>query len=151
GGPQRLPAGQPRSGAESVNRFCALDALRGICALLVVIFHIEVIGKIYAGSFHAVPFFENAFLFVDFFFVLSGFIITHGYFTKISNKEELGSFLIRRFGRVYPLHFLFLMAFVCLELWSFARGLRTGNNPFHESYSVPSLFTNIFLIQAMHI
>jgi peptidoglycan/LPS O-acetylase OafA/YrhL len=135
-------------------RFTALDALRGICALIVVIFHIEIIGEIYAGSMHGVPFFEHGFLFVDFFFVLSGFVLTHSYFSRINNVTQLKSFIIRRLGRVYPLHILFLALFIAMELikyFAYLHGAHTDQIPFTKSYSIPAIFTNILLIQSLGI
>ena len=51
-------------------RFVAIDSLRGICAIIVAVYHFSS-NSILA----ALPFIKNGFLFVDFFFVLSGFVI----------------------------------------------------------------------------
>lgn len=134
-------------------RFSALDALRGICALLVILSHIEGIGNIYAGSMHGEPFFEHGFLFVDFFFVLSGFVLTYAYYSKITTANELGVFIIRRFGRVYPLHLFFLIFFIALEfakLYADSKGVHANHAPFTNNYSIPSIFTNILLVQAFN-
>lgn len=138
-------------------RFSVLDSLRGICAIFVVLFHIEVIGRIYSGSLHGLKIIENSFFFVDFFFVLSGFVIAHTYFNKINSSKELWVFIIRRFGRVYPLHFVVLVGFVVLEIiksYIVHHGEYGGSlvtEPFSEGSSVEALFTNILLIQAFHI
>jgi peptidoglycan/LPS O-acetylase OafA/YrhL len=96
-------------------RLVALDAWRGIAALLVALY------RIFAdGWLHALPFVRNAYLFVDFFFVLSGFVIAYAYLGKITTKASAFVFLVRRFGRVWPLHAALLAVFVMLEL---ARGL----------------------------
>jgi peptidoglycan/LPS O-acetylase OafA/YrhL len=135
-------------------RFTALDALRGICSLIVVIFHIEAIGNIYAGSIHGIPFFEHCFLFVCFFFVLSGFVLTHTYFSKISTANELAVFVIRRFGRVYPLHLLFLILFIGLELaklYAYSNGTPSDHAPFDGDFSIPAIFTNLLLVQSLNV
>ena len=54
--------------------FRVLDSWRGIAALLVALFHLDIYSALYSLDFT-----RNAFLFVDFFFVLSGFVITHSY------------------------------------------------------------------------
>ena len=53
-------------------RFEALDSLRGVCAVLVVMFHMPV-----ASHWRTWDFIQHAYLFVDYFFVLSGFVIAH--------------------------------------------------------------------------
>lgn len=55
-------------------RFEALDAFRGICAISVVIFHMHFIDSITELSF-----FRGSAIFVEFFFILSGFVLAHGY------------------------------------------------------------------------
>jgi peptidoglycan/LPS O-acetylase OafA/YrhL len=136
-------------------RFSVLDALRGICALLVVLFHIEVIGAIHAGNLHQYSFLRHGFLFVDFFFVLSGFVISHAYLNKIETQKNIFKFMLRRFGRVYPLHLLILFAFIALELlklFMVSHGhTHADNPPFSKNYSVNSIATNLFLLQAFGI
>src|SRR6267154_4375538 len=90
--------------------FRVLDSWRGIAALLVAIFHLNVYSAIYP-----LDFIRNSYLFVDFFFVLSGFVITHSYEDKLSRGHEFASFAIRRFGRLWPLHAAVLVAFVPME------------------------------------
>jgi peptidoglycan/LPS O-acetylase OafA/YrhL len=55
-------------------------------------------------------FVRNSDMFVDFFFVLSGFVIAYNYQT-FAKTEEIGTFLQKRLYRIYPLHLLMLLAF----------------------------------------
>ena len=96
-------------------RFTVLDSWRGISALLVAAFHLPVLSHQFA-----IPLLRNAFLFVDFFFVLSGFVITHAYDSKLATGRQGVSFMVRRFGRVWPLHMAVLLAFVAVELGKLA-------------------------------
>src|SRR6202012_2274261 len=82
--------------AEPKQRFVALDSWRGICAVLVAMFHLSILGHIYYS-----PLVRHAFLFVDFFFVLSGFVITYAYTGELSTASNLRVFAIRRLGRVW--------------------------------------------------
>ena len=90
--------------------FRVLDAWRGVAALLVALFHLNLYGAIYSLGFV-----RNAYLFVDFFFVLSGFVITHSYFNRLRTVEDVRSFAIKRLGRIWPLHAVVLVAFVAIE------------------------------------
>jgi peptidoglycan/LPS O-acetylase OafA/YrhL len=146
--PNRQPAATP---ASRPLRFSALDGWRGICASLVALYHVEVIGEIYAGDFRNLRVISNAYLFVDFFFVLSGFVIAHTYQSRIASREDVLAFAIRRFGRVWPLHMAVLLAFIALELaklLAHADGVATETAPFSGSFTVPAIVTNIFLVQS---
>lgn len=132
-------------------RFSVLDSFRGVAAIVVALYHVEIIGEIYAGHSRGVAFISNGYLFVDFFFVLSGFVIAHTYQSRIRTVEDFTSFAIRRFGRVWPLHMAVLLAFVGLELVKLAarsRGVATDSEPFSGSFTVPSIFTGIVLLQS---
>src|ERR1700746_4045007 len=91
-------------------RLVALDSLRGLCALMVALLHINSVSHISESSFV-----RQSWLFVDFFFVLSGFVIAFTYLDKIESKAALVEFAIRRFGRVWPLHAAILRLFVVSE------------------------------------
>ena len=129
-------------------RLVALDSLRGLCALMVALLHINSISHISESTFV-----RQSWLFVDFFFVLSGFVIAHSYIDKIESPASLLEFVIRRFGRVWPLHAAILLLFVlseCLKL-----GLsHVGGFPIHEPaftgrYTLDALGANLLLVHAL--
>jgi peptidoglycan/LPS O-acetylase OafA/YrhL len=103
------------------HRFVVLDSWRGLCALLVALFHWQFFAPIPAKAF-----FANSFLFVDFFFVLSGFVISHAYGTRLSSLRDLAGFILRRFGRLWPLHAAMLFFFVALRV--VADTMRSGSS-----------------------
>lgn len=131
------------------SRFGVLDGWRGVCALLVAAHHLEVNGAIYWT-----PLIRNAWLFVDFFFVLSGFVIAHAYARKLDDGADARSFVIRRFGRLWPLHAAMLLAFVLLELSRLGIEMHSpiadARGAFLLDRSVPAIFTNLFLVQAFN-
>jgi peptidoglycan/LPS O-acetylase OafA/YrhL len=96
-----MQAGEPAA------RFRALDGLRGVFALAVVTLHCNVYGY-----FYDLPIVRSAYLAVDFFFVLSGFVISHASMHRLGSFRALGTFVIRRFERVWPLHAVMLACFV---------------------------------------
>jgi peptidoglycan/LPS O-acetylase OafA/YrhL len=80
----------------SHRRFAVMDGLRGIAALAVVLLH----------SFLDRGFVTNGQLAVDFFFILSGFVIAYSYEPKLKRSMGNSEFLLSRFTRLYPMVFL---------------------------------------------
>ena len=80
-----------------------IQASRGIAALLVVLFHVTELSQQKLNQ----NFLSGLFAFggsgVDFFFVLSGFIILFAHRADIGQKKKLKNFVIKRAIRVYPL------------------------------------------------
>jgi len=58
---------------------------------------------------------RNAGSFVDFFFVLSGFVIAIAYRERLE-RGAIGMFLLRRIGRLWPLHLATLLATMLMAL-----------------------------------
>lgn len=74
-------------------RFVLLDGVRGVAAIMVLILH-------------AAQLFPNSFLMVDLFFMLSGFVLAHGYGDRIETWAGKRRFVIGRLIRVYPLYLI---------------------------------------------
>jgi peptidoglycan/LPS O-acetylase OafA/YrhL len=89
--------------------FPNLESLRGLAAIFVLLFHTkkETILKL-------IPFVEKGHVFVDFFFVLSGFIIAYNYEKKIHTFIDRKIFILKRIFRLFPLH-IFVMLFAALS------------------------------------
>jgi len=126
-------------------RFEALDAFRGICAIFVVVFHMNLVGSI-----TELGFFRGSAIFVEFFFVLSGFVLAHGY----GFREGLAfkPFMKARFFRIYPLHLFMFLVFVALEfskvLAARFGGFSFGTEPFTNSTAPSEIIPNLLLIQS---
>jgi peptidoglycan/LPS O-acetylase OafA/YrhL len=83
---------------KSKPHFDILDGLRGIAALVVVIFHfMEIVVTDFSQNFIA-----HGYLAVDFFFCLSGFVITYAYDNRIGGMG-LKTFIKLRLIRLQPL------------------------------------------------
>jgi peptidoglycan/LPS O-acetylase OafA/YrhL len=78
--------------------FAGLDGLRGIAALAVVVLHANQFIRF--TTFH-----PSTYLAVDFFFILSGFVIAYAYDERIKAGLHLGPFLRLRLIRLYPMLF----------------------------------------------
>ncbi len=87
-----MPIQQPRY-------FEALDGLRGIAALVVLLDHATCL----AAGFDL---FARNILAVQFFFMLSGFVVACAYEARIRAGFSFGAFCVRRVIRLYPLIFV---------------------------------------------
>lgn len=125
-----------------------LESVRGLAALLVVCFHIP--------PWHFlrdIAIINNSYLMVDLFFVLSGFVIFNAYHDRISSPSELLRFQFLRFGRLYPVHLLFLGVFVLIEVAKFLAesrfGLMSPNSAAFRENNLSALLQQVFLLQAI--
>ena len=105
--------------------FYSLDALRGLAALCVVFSHWKhfffIPGnelkpfrwELHPLNFLFQPLYTDGYRAVELFFCLSGFIFFWLYAEKISRRQtSLREFVVLRFSRLYPLHFLTLLVVV---------------------------------------
>ncbi len=111
------------TGATQGGRLAALDSLRGIAALAVVIYHYtggfeEVVGP-HSRPVHAFPIGHFG---VELFFVISGFVIAW----TLQRSTSAYAFAVSRFARLYP---AYLAALVLIGAVLFAIGF----NPQHVS------------------
>lgn len=131
-------------------RFLALDGWRGTCAVLVTIHNFGT--QSLPWHFYKASFPSHSSLFVDFFFVLSGFVITHAYIDKLHNSSALNAFMLRRFGRLWPLHITILAAFLFRDSLGLAIGrlldFQFTVPALQDSRSIETIITNVLLIQA---
>lgn len=104
-------AAKAAAGAE---RFALLDGLRGIAAFAVILDHTPTnfIGELIPGRYLA----------VDFFFVLSGFVLAHAYGKRLEGGWSTLSFMRARVIRLYPLYLAGLAIGVSLVMVGILRG-----------------------------
>lgn len=79
-------------------RYEILDGLRGVASVAVVLFHLF---ETYASS-AATQIINHGYLAVDFFFVLSGFVIGYAYDDRW-DRMSIGGFFKRRIVRLHPM------------------------------------------------
>lgn len=88
--------------SDSKPHYALLDGLRGVAALLVVWHHVFE-GYQFAGNKPYIEFMNHGYLAVDFFFILSGFVIGYAYDDRWGKSLTLGGFFKRRLIRLHPM------------------------------------------------
>ncbi|HMA51961.1 MAG TPA: acyltransferase [Magnetospirillaceae bacterium] len=105
---------------ETKARLDGLTPLRGLAALWVVLFHADVIlvfrqlGGLLDRT--ASGLISHGYLWVDFFFLLSGFVIAHAYGDRLRAGGGWRDYLAARFARIYPLHLATLVLLIPLRI-----------------------------------
>ncbi|WP_457390622.1 acyltransferase family protein [Roseateles sp. P5_E1] len=84
----------------------ALDGVRGLAALAVVLYHIE----------YSHRWFAKGYLAVDLFFILSGYVLSHRYAASAASRTGFSKFAWARVARLYPLHLATLLLLAAAEL-----------------------------------
>lgn len=127
-----------------MNKINSIESLRGFAALAVAIYHFPSTSFLYL---------KYGYLGVDFFFVLSGFIITYSYFSKINSIKDLYLFQKKRFFRVYPVHFLMIFVVLSIQILKYFvieyTELPYGGKAFGDWYTLKDFILNIFLLQSI--
>lgn len=124
--------------------FDILTALRGVLALWVVFYHIQ------PNLYHLIGFGVNhvlsmGYVAVDFFFVLSGFVIAMTYQEQLSQSfsyRNLASFYIKRIARIYPLHFAIMLFYLTIPLILFMTGREVPAIYDHYTYITSLVLLN---------
>lgn len=97
-----------------MRHLASVQALRGFAAISVVFYHVYIIllQPEYGGRdvFGTVA--RHGLLGVNFFFILSGFIMLLAHQSGLGNPANLKSYLIKRFVRIYPVYWIFLIAYI---------------------------------------
>ena len=111
---------QPDTRIQPKQHFEILDGLRGVAAMMVVIFHL---CETWNGGDHARQIINHGYLAVDFFFMLSGFVIAYAYDDRWHPKTghprmTLWDFFKRRLIRLQPMVVMANLLGALLFYWS---------------------------------
>lgn len=94
-------------------RIVKLDGLRGLFSVMIILYHYQ--GLLLPSYVYNNYLIRQSFTFVDFFFVLSGFVITYNY-NEMSSISEFVVYMKNRFSRLYPLLFFTSIIFFIYRL-----------------------------------
>lgn len=124
-------------------RFEALDSFRGLFAIAVVVHHLNI-----QQSITELEIFKNSGYFVEFFFVLSGFVIAH---STTNRRKGYLSFVVARSKRLLPLYYFTLAIMCSIEVVKYIanlNGFEFNNPPFEASTSPQNMAINLALVQS---
>lgn len=125
----------------------AHTALRGLAALMVILYHCALASpNVPPGPLTALI--QRGYLFVDIFFLLSGFILMRRYGASLArpSREGLHQFWLRRFLRIYPPYIVWLT--LAIMVW-FLIGLR-GEGPTYEmDEHLASFLLHLTMVQSI--
>jgi exopolysaccharide production protein ExoZ len=103
----------------------SIQAFRGIAAMLVVLLHFTDRSKDFLGQVFCFNIFSFGGSGVDFFFVLSGFIIFYVHRQDLSKRERFKDFIIKRFIRIYPIYFFLTLIILPVYLLGYGKAYKT--------------------------
>jgi peptidoglycan/LPS O-acetylase OafA/YrhL len=130
-----------------LSRGGALDLLRFVAALFIVLYHVAERAPVSLFAIH--PALGRGYLATDFFLMLSGYVLARTYGPRLLGQDvTTGEFLKRRILRIWPAHLVMLALFVAFVLGTGAVGL-APQNP--QWFQWPQLLPQVFLTQAWFV
>jgi peptidoglycan/LPS O-acetylase OafA/YrhL len=135
--------------AQPTGKIEELESIRGIAALLVVLFHVPAWNPL----LHDIRFFLNSYYMVDLFFVLSGFVMNLNYGNRLHSVGDVARFQFLRLGRLYPVHVLFLLLAVLTTASSWiaatAFGLQMPNGSAFRGTTFGDFAAQLLLVHSL--
>ena len=137
----------------------ALSGARAFPPLILVLYHFGE-GHHYQNAFWYDALVAKGYLWVEFFFALSGFILIHVYGDRAAEfwrgPRAYLEFLKARLSRLYPLHIFMLFVILALVIGLRALAGAGGyvsiyDQPYHPMNTWPSFIANLFLVQAWNL
>ena len=131
--------------ADTTPHYHLLDGLRGVAALMVIWYHVFE-GYAFAGG-TTIDTFNHGYLAVDFFFILSGFVIGYAYDDRWGKNFTMKDFIKRRLIRLHP---MVIMGAVVGAITFYIQGsVQWDGTHIGISMVMLSLLCTIFFIPAM--
>ena len=131
--------------ADTKPHYHLLDGLRGVAALMVIWYHVFE-GYAFAGG-TTIATFNHGYLAVDFFFILSGFVIGYAYDDRWGKNFTMKDFIKRRLIRLHPM--VIMGAVVGAITFYFQGSVQWDGTHIGISMVMLSLLCTIFFIPAM--
>ncbi len=122
----------------NVIRFNALDGIRGILAIMVMLSHM--IGS-FVGWTSIRPF-SGAYLCVVYFFIMSGFVLTYAH-----SSGSFFKYLLTRFARLWPLHLISTLLMVLIYYYNAKHGYYVSSG---DVFSTLTITKNLLFLHGMY-
>ncbi len=145
------------SKAFNASRLYSIDALRGVAALAIVLWHWQhfyAVSGTWAAGWNRIdqpfypflkPLYDQGWAAVDLFFAVSGFVFYWLYLEPVARREiGTGKFALQRFSRLYPIYLVTLLVATALQLL-FHRA--TGNWFIFDANDWHHFIASLFLVQ----
>lgn len=116
-------------------RFYALDAIRGLAALAVVLYHYT--------QHNGLHWLHGAWVAVDIFFMLSGFVLMHSYSKKVAQGMTVKAFLYSRLARLGPMYLVGISLGILAALYSI---YSASQNLIHPDNLIKAALLNLALL-----
>ncbi|HMC14225.1 MAG TPA: acyltransferase, partial [Albitalea sp.] len=98
----------------STARLVEIDALRGVAALAVVLFHVTTrFGELYQPATQPLVSFPGGQYGVNLFFIISGFVI----FMTLERTRRTSDFVVSRFSRLFPAYWVAIAMTFAITHW----------------------------------
>ena len=149
----------PPSRSKHPTQIRALTGARALPPLILVLFHYHE-----GHGYQHVPWFDipvaKGYLWVEFFFALSGFVLVHVYGARVKalwTRRGYFEFLVNRLARLYPVHLAMLLVllahFTITTLIALHGGPGAGHaaQNFHFDRRALAFVANLLLVQAWHL
>lgn len=86
-----------------MKKYKSIDGLKAFSIMMIVLVHVAINGNYQIDNFVFNAIVKNLSVFVELFFIISGFGMCCGYYEKIKNKEiDLSTFYKRRVVKIWP-------------------------------------------------
>lgn len=117
--------------------FESLDLVRGLAALIVLIYHIDFMFGLRSSLLH------GGYLAVDLFFVLSGFVLSLTYGPGVASGElSVRRYMVARVARLFPL----FLATTCIGFVVMTARYRSNYGDFDTANLIKSALLNVFMV-----
>lgn len=158
GGPAIATAGPELTGARRVtqelshsatsaapaSRGGALDGLRFVASLLIVLYHFGTEAPVALETMH--PVFGRGYLATDFFLILSGFVLGRAYGAQVlSGRIGVGAFVMKRLARIWPGQLVVLTGLAIVVTAAMLVGFMPDNP---QNFTPQAMVMQLFMVQA---